>query len=260
MILRGNVFSQILEMDTGISVVLPNQLRLNEEYKVVYLLHGLCGNHETWIQYSMLADYARWGNTIYIMPEAARSFYTDMQYGLPYFTYITEELPMICKNLFRISEKREHTGIIGSSMGGYGALKAAFTKPEQYGMCGAFSSPCLFLKESLEELKEHEKRQQFVEQYGEKILQDFTAAFGENFEWKAENEILELAKKMKDCKEKPLIYITCGKQDSFFEYHIRLKKEMENLKIPFIFEDWEAGHTFDFFDKSLKKAVNTFDL
>lgn len=260
MILKGTVFSQTLEMDTGISIVIPTKLCLNEQYKVVYLLHGLCGNHETWIQYSMLADYARWGNTIYVMPEAARSFYTDMKHGLPYFTYITEELPIICKNLFHISAKREHTGIIGSSMGGYGALKAAFTKPEQYGMCGAFSSPCLFLKESLEELKEYEKRQLFIKKYGEKILQDFSAAFGENFEWKAENEILELAKKIRSCKKKPSIYITCGKQDSFWDSHIRLKKEIENLKIPFIFEDWEVGHTFDFFDKSLKKTIDTFDL
>ena len=61
-----------------------------------------------------------------------------MKYGLPYFSYLTEELPTICKSIFRISADREHTAVMGGSMGGYGALKCALSKPEQYGMCAAF--------------------------------------------------------------------------------------------------------------------------
>ena len=72
-----------------------------------------------------------------------------MKYGLKYFSYITEELFKICKNIFNISSKREDTAIMGASMGGYGALKCALSKPEQYGFCGAFSPAFLFLKDYL---------------------------------------------------------------------------------------------------------------
>jgi S-formylglutathione hydrolase FrmB len=125
MILRGNVFSKILEMDTGITIVTPNDFKMDGTYKVVYLLHGACGNNGTWADYSMLPVYANHGKTIYVLPEVARSFYTDMKYGFKYFSYITEELPNICKTVFNISADREDTAIIGGSMGGYGALNCA---------------------------------------------------------------------------------------------------------------------------------------
>ena len=41
--LSGSVYSKILDMDTGLTIVTPNKLR-EGKYKVVYLLHGLCGN------------------------------------------------------------------------------------------------------------------------------------------------------------------------------------------------------------------------
>ena len=36
-------------MDTGITIVTPNDLKLDGSYKVVYLLYGLCGNHINWL-------------------------------------------------------------------------------------------------------------------------------------------------------------------------------------------------------------------
>lgn len=43
MILRGHTFSKILEMETGITVITPNELSDKCKYKVAYMLHGLCG-------------------------------------------------------------------------------------------------------------------------------------------------------------------------------------------------------------------------
>ena len=133
--LSGTVYSETLGMDTGITVVTPNRIQSGEEYNVVYLLHGLCGNHKTWLDYSMLSMYAIGRKSVYILPEVARSFYTDMKYGLPYFSYLTEELPTICKSIFRISADREHTAVMGGSMGGYGAPKCALSKPEHSMEC-----------------------------------------------------------------------------------------------------------------------------
>lgn len=255
--LNGTVFSKILNMDTGITVVTPNQMKENELYNVVYLLHGLCGNHQTWLDYSMLATYASVGQSIYIMPEVSRSFYTDMKYGLKYLTYVTEELLQICQSIFNIASDREHTVIMGCSMGGYGALKCALFKPEQYGICCAFSSSCLFIQEGLENLRNHSMRQNYIDNFGKELIQDFQAIFGENFEYRKEDDILELMKHI-DCL--PQIYLTCGKQDMFYQDHIRFCKKLDQLHVSYEFEQWEAQHDFVYFNDALKKAISKYDL
>lgn len=260
MILRGTVFSNILGKDTGITIVTPGNLQEGGPYKVAYLLHGLCGDSATWVDDSMLPVYAREGRTIFILPDAARSFYTDMRHGPRYFTYLVEELPQLCKAVFQISARREDTAILGASMGGYGALKCALSRPEQYGMCGAFSSACLFLKDGLAEQQKPGGKQVFIEQYGEQLYLDFLSIFGEELEWKPEYEVLELAKRLQKKESKPAIYMTCGSSDPFQPSHAQFRKEMEPLGFDFQYEEWPGGHDFFFFDHSLKRAIHHFGL
>lgn len=255
MILRGNVFSNTLEMDTGIAVLIPNSFKENNKYQVAYLLHGLCGNNGTWLDYSMLPVYASEYNTIFVMPEVARSFYTDMKYGQKFFTYITEELPKICKSVFNISSKREDTAIIGASMGGHGALKCALSKPDQYAYCCAFSSPCLFLKEGLDNQRLYGHTEEFRAMYGERVINDFEAIFGEQLEWSPNNEILELAKNVSKQELRPRIYTACGTEDLFRADNQRFSEEIKNLNLECLYEEWAGNHSFYFFDEALKKAL-----
>ncbi|SFB33483.1 alpha/beta hydrolase [Clostridium frigidicarnis] len=255
MILRGSVFSKTLEMETGITVIIPNTFKEDNKYQVAYLLHGLCGNNGNWADNSMLPVYANEYNTIFIMPEVARSFYTDMKYGQKFFTYITEELPQICKSVFNISSKREDTAIIGGSMGGYGALKCTLSKPEQYGYCCAFASACLFLKEGLDNQRAYGDTEDFKAMYGERLINDFQAAFGKSLEWNSSDEILVLAKNI--CKQsiKPKIYASCGIEDCFREDNKRFNEEMKKLDFEFVYEEWTGSHNFYFFDEALKRAL-----
>lgn len=260
MILKGTVFSSVLEKDTGISIVTPASLLDGGPYRVCYLLHGLCGDSATWVDDSMLPVYAREGHTIYILPDAGRGFYTDMKYGARYFTYISEELPAICKSVLHISAKREDTAILGASMGGYGALKCALSKPEQYGMCGAFSAACLFLREGLDEQRENGTTKEFIQRYGAQLVLDFFSIFGEDLEWKPEYEILELAKRLENQSVKPSIYMTCGSGDAFASSHQRFQREMRPFGFDFQYEEREGFHEFFFFDQSLRRAIKHFGL
>ncbi|MBP2144478.1 S-formylglutathione hydrolase FrmB [Methanococcus voltae] len=255
MILRGHVFSNVLEMETGITAVIPNEFNPDEKYKVIYLLHGMCGRSGDWVDYTMLPVYANDYHTIFIMPEVIRSFYTDMKYGQKFFKYVTEELPTLCRSVFNISDKREDTGIIGASMGGYGALKSALSKPEQYGYCCAFSSPCLFLKEGMDYQRENEHTEEFKAMYGEQLIRDFHACFGERLEWIPEYEILELAKKVSDNQLKPKIYCNCGNEDYFLNENMRFSEEMKKLDFDFTFEELPGNHDWYFFNQALKKSL-----
>ena len=251
MILRGNLFSQKLEMETSITIVAPDN-HTGSPYKVVYLLHGLCGRSGDWVDYTMLPNYTKDYDAVFIMPEVARSFYTDMRYGLSYQSYVSEELPLMVSNLFNISKRREDAAVIGASMGGYGALKCVLSKPEQYGFCGAFSSPCLMLKEHLE-YSEGAKR--FEELFGERLFKDFQAAFGEKIEWNPKEDVVELAKEAKDKPNKPELYLACGTEDFLYNDNKRYQGLLQELGYDSTFEDWQGNHNWTFFDEALKRAL-----
>jgi S-formylglutathione hydrolase FrmB len=153
MILRGEVSSDVLGMHTGINVLTPDNFKGNDPCRVVYLLHGLHGDQNSWLDLTMLPVFAGGCNAVFVMPAVGRSFYSDMKYGQRFFIYITEELPEICRKVFNISGRRENTAVVGCSMGGYGALKCTLSRPEQYGFCGAISSACLYLRENLDGLR-----------------------------------------------------------------------------------------------------------
>ena len=131
--------SECLKMNTSLTIVLPEDREMCKT-RVVYLLHGLMDNCTGWTRYTAVERYAREYNAALIIPEVQRSFYTDMEMGLNYFSYVLEEVPALCRRFFDFSEKREYNYIMGLSMGGYGALKCALTVPGQYAGCASFSA------------------------------------------------------------------------------------------------------------------------
>ncbi len=71
-----------------------------------------------------------------VMPSVYNSAYTDMKYGLDYFSYLTEELTDFVERNFPAATKRENRFIAGMSMGGYGAYKWGLTCPEKFAAIG----------------------------------------------------------------------------------------------------------------------------
>jgi len=257
MIMRGHVFSQKLEMETCLTIVAPTSSLLEKPFKVVYLLHGVCGRSGDWVDYTMLPTYAGQCDIVFILPEAARSFYADMVNGQKYFSYITEELPRICQRLFHISTVREDTAVMGASMGGYGALKAALTYPEHYGYCYAISSACLFIREFLEEhapLGVAHVRSLL----GDQLTNDFQAAFGESLKPNQGDDLLDLAKRIDPKEIRPQIHMFCGKEDGFLNLNRRFSRELDALGFNSIYEEWEGQHDWYFFDQALRKSLEAF--
>ena len=269
MILRGSVPSAVLGMDTGITVITPGTYHLSEAlqdgekpYKVAYLLHGLYGNNSSWADYTMLPAYAGDHHMIFIMPEAARSFYTDMAYGQAYFTYISEELPAICRKTFQISSKREDTFVIGGSAGGYGALRLGLTFPERFGCIMAFSSAGLFMEENVRDVKANWSGRS-LKDADEKtclMLRDMEAAFGPNLICRPEDSLIQLAGRTAgEGRSFPKIYMSCGDQDPYLEENRRFKRILEALPgISFFYEEIPGCHDWHYFDKALQNSLDRF--
>ena len=70
-----------------------------------------------------------------VTPNIANSLGLDTAYGIPYLSFLTEELPQVIQSLFASSSKREDNFIMGYAMGGNVALGAAVNRPDRYSMC-----------------------------------------------------------------------------------------------------------------------------
>jgi putative tributyrin esterase len=243
MIFRGNIFSDELQMDTGLTVALPRHFKDDRPHRVIYMLHGMSDNNAKWAEYTRLPMYAEEYGLVFVMPEVGRSFYTDTLFGPRYFSYVADELPRLCRNIFNISDKREDTSVMGLSMGGYGALKCALNRPGQYWLCCAFSSGGLYI----ESMRPHGR-----------AYDELAAVFGPDCWDKKENNIPALAREVSTRPVKPAIHMTCGTEDFLYGDNIRFRKEMEGLDFEYSYDEWEGDHNWYFWDESLKRMLDKY--
>ena len=214
--LRCDFRSDAMAMNTSMTVILPEKTDLSQ-VPVVYLLHGLEDNCTGWARYTSVERYAREKNAALVMPEVQRSFYADMDRGLPYFTFIHDELPEICRGFFGFSAQREKNYLMGLSMGGYGTLKCVLQTPE-------------------------EKR-------------ELQAVFGQSLEIPADCNLLALAEKA-DAAQLPKLYMACGEQDALYAANVRLADKLTALGADIRFEHWTGIHNWEFWDAAVRKALD----
>lgn len=244
--LKGNIRSTTLQMNTSISVVLPEK---NDAapMKVIYLLHGLSDNADAWPDNTMLSIYADEYNVAFICPEVQRSFYSDMDFGLNYFTYIADELPALMSRYFNISTKREDTAIMGLSMGGFGALRVALQRPERFHLCAAFSS-AIRIDHFLADQRDPEQK-------------EWTGVFGHRDQLKYGEDLYQLVDNL--CKTKPTsdiptIHVSCGKQDFLYEQNTAFRDYVQQTDIDFHYDERDGDHNWYFWNESLKQMLDRY--
>jgi S-formylglutathione hydrolase FrmB len=144
-------FSEALACGTSVTVVLPQpteeQIGVAEPGSslfvdpppVLYLLHGLSDDHTAWLRYTSIERYAAARGLAVVMPAVGRSFYANEAHGHAYWDFVSEELPQVVRRFFRVTDDPARTYVAGLSMGGYGALKHAFTHPERYAAAASLS-------------------------------------------------------------------------------------------------------------------------
>lgn len=230
--------SAILQMNTGINIVLPD-VGSPADAKNVYLFHGLSDNASGWSRFTSCERYARERDLVLILPEVQRSFYTDCMYGPAYFRYVSQELPSAMRRIFGLSQAKENNFVMGLSMGGYGALKCALTYPEHYAGAAAFSA--------VTDLEDFFTISQSVSE------NEITGILGPEHREKEEDDLFYLLRQKKDF---PQIYISCGEQDALYPGNLRLHQAMVGSGIDHTFEHRPGDHNWDFWDRSLRDAFS----
>lgn len=228
-------------MMTSFNVSIPQNI--SGDMPVLYLLHGLSDNHSAWLRRSNVDLYAEQAGIAVVMPEVQRSFYTDMTHGLKYFRYIAEELPEICRGIFRFSGRREDNFIAGLSMGGYGAMKTALTYPDRFIAAASFSG-ALDIRSRFHDTKDLMSVDEcYAISRGVVLPKD---------------DLFHLASDMAEKGDYPDIYITCGLSDFLYEDNKRFRAHLDSLSIPYSYEEWEGEHNWFFWDESIRRAIPKF--
>ena len=111
-VMKIEYYSEVLDMEWGVNVLYPDASRVEEpdstDIPVLYLLHGMSGNHNSWLKRTNVERLVRGTNLIVVMPNTSNGWYTDTQYGYNYYTALAEELPKVLKRFFpNMSSKRE---------------------------------------------------------------------------------------------------------------------------------------------------------
>jgi S-formylglutathione hydrolase FrmB len=249
------VNSRILKRAVRYCVYLPSGYDAGAErhparhYPVLYLLHGLGDNEQTlfngggWTLLDDLRNQHKMGDFLIVTPEGRRSFYINSADGsVLYDNFFLQEFMPHIERTYRVRAGRSSRAISGISMGGYGALRFAFARPELFSAVSA-QSPAL-ITESPQELDAASRS-------GAPLANVLSAIFGKpiNIPHWNENSPFALGKRNVARLRQMAIYFNCGQDDNYgFEKGAAaLHNELQKENVKHEYHAYPGDHSLGYF-------------
>ncbi len=250
-LIHCDFFSEVLGQSVSMDVILPQpaagQIGMagggseRTEHPCLYLLHGLSDDHTIWQRRTSIERYVAPLGLAVVMPNAGRSFYTDMKQGQRYGTFISEEVPALARSFFKLSDKREDNFIAGLSMGGYGAFKIALSHPDKFSAAASLSG-------ALDLASRVAQQTDFKE--------DFNLIFGQDADISGtEHDLLYLAEQNARSKVKPRLFQCCGTEDFLYQDNLRFRDHAMSLGLDLTYEEGPGIHEWGYWDTQIQQAL-----
>ncbi len=248
-LIRMNFFSDALGMCVPATVILPRrtgeQTAQGVKHPVLWLLHGMSGDHADWTRYTAIERYVSGAGLAVVMPSAHQSRYMDMAHGGKFFTYIADELPGVMRAFFPLSDRREDNFVCGLSMGGAGSFRIGLTRPGNYAAIGCLSAGASnFRKERLDE----------DAAYARAVL----LTFGNQDPSNELEEMRALARDAVARGQAPRVYHACGLDDQLLERARATRDFFESLPgnpFGYVYEEDPGAHTWDYWDAHIRRFL-----
>ncbi len=203
--------SAALGRDVAYVVDLPPSYDTSRDrrYPVIYALHGLFEGPEFWERRGLASLVARLRESdaftefLVVAVDGGNSFFVNGRRGR-YQDLVTDDLIAHVESTYRVRPGRDGRALLGVSMGGYAALRVAFSRPELFVAVATHSAMLL------------DRIPSAAQGAGRWHMTAFHAVFGSpiNAALWSENDPLTWARKV-DPAGLPALYFDCGAEDRF---------------------------------------------
>jgi S-formylglutathione hydrolase FrmB len=233
-----SIYSNAMGKDYKCVVIKPDSYKKkNNNYPVVYLLHGYGGWYSNWlIRVPELNEYADQNNLMIVCPDGgASSWYFDspVDSTMKYETYIGIEVPEYIDAHYNTIKNRTGRAITGLSMGGHGALFLAFRHAEIFGACGSMSGGV--------DLNSSRNKFDIAKRIGDPVN------YTENWNKYSVLHVIENYP-----KDSLAIIIDCGTNDIFYTSNHFMHEKMLSLKILHDYTERPGNHDWAYWRNSIQ--------
>jgi putative tributyrin esterase len=225
--------STALERDMPYRIIMPAKIAAGQKLPTVYLLHGRGEDFRSWSNDSDVARFAERG-LILVMPVGSSSYYTNSVKNRKdrYEDYIAEDLILDVDRRFPVATDRATRGVIGVSMGGFGAIKLAFDHPELFAFVGAMS-PAVDVP----------SRRFSWRRWQQSMF--FDSIFGAEGSTTRRRDDPFVFVRQADPAKVPFIFLTCGEQESLLGPNRRFAALLSQLHFPHEFHTTPGNHNWN---------------
>ena len=242
-ILHVDFFSRSLNRGAQMDVILPDTPHKSAQpWKTLYLLHGMTDDHTVWQRRTSIERYAEEYGIAVVMPDARLSWYTDTRAGERYFSFVSDELVRLSRQMFpALSRKRKDTFIAGLSMGGYGAMKCALKKNETFAKAASLSGA--------------------LDAYGVTQLDPpleqeayWVDIFGPLDEIKgSENDLFAAAQAL--TQNRPELFMWCGTEDFLYHMNTAMRDHLRVLGYCLEYSESHGDHQWKYWDREIQNVL-----
>jgi len=205
----------------------------------LWLLHGLSDDHSIWQRRTSIERYAAAYRLAVVMPCVHRSWYADMANGQRYWQFVSEEMPMLMRQYFPLSEKREENFVAGLSMGGYGAFKLALNHPDRFAAAASLSG-------ALDLVQLWEKAE------GKGTLAE---TFNGSMKGTMNDLMHQASELVRSGAPRPRLYQWCGTEDFLYQDNQSFRNHAQAIGLDVAYSEGPGGHTWDRWDEQIQKVL-----
>lgn len=259
-LIRIDYMSEALMRIVSVNVILPidkvafpgKPVPEIEEFKTLYLLHGVFGSNMDWISNTAIQRWAEEKNLAVVMPSGENLFYLDQtarhaRYG----EFVGRELVEMTRRMFPLSHKREDTFIAGLSMGGYGALRNGLKYHETFGYISALSAALI-----MDGIENRTNDSDFIldrRDFAESFFGDLSRVKN------SDKDPLWLMQQI-PTKRIPRIYMVCGTEDDLCDVNRKYASLFRKAGAEITYEEYAGNHDWDFWNRHISHVLDWLPL
>ena len=281
-------FSEALGVRKHALVYLPASYARDatRRYPVAYYLHGLSGAEADWMakgSIDVAADSLFAAGTpemIVVLPDGDDGWYTTWVHQFSYRTcadtlhtespdrycvehqryddYIARDVVRFIDSRYRTLAAREHRGVGGLSMGGYGAISLALHFPSVFGAAASHSgvlSPMYVGPHPFVAPPKYATTAEEVRPTTGFFLR-YTSFWGADLSRWRDADVAQMAGRLAQRKEGfPDLFVDCGVEDGFIDQNRAFHSELTRLGVTHTYAEWPGAHTWRYWSTHVRESL-----